>query len=344
MSESTNRWNEPVLAPTEVKRQHYIPRVYLRAFADGSEQVRVVDFETGRQYRTSVDNTAVEARFNNVQVGDDVVSTEGWLSGIEGAAAPIIERLRDDPSEINSLDDQEQMQLARFFAAMRFRVPAFREQSENLRDQIATFAKGVAGDMLRNTQSPDTAARIWAEWENKPNEWWFQETEPFATSELAASMLAGVQGFANLFWAMPWWVGRVPAHSRLYTSDNPVSGHLPPIHPWWEGGAFASLDYYIPLSPSILFKISRRPYQDAPPVGTPGGRISKDFSDWHVGMALQVTSANASRFLYGDGPINDRNDARRDLAVYEQRAVLAAKMLLGHSDRPPQMQMPDGMP
>ena len=269
------------------------------------------------------------------------MSTEGWLSGVEGEAAPLIGRLRDDPTQLSSLDDDEQIQLARFFAAMRFRVPAFREQSENLRDQLVSFVKDTARTMLRNKENPDIVARVWAEWEKKPDEWWLHETEPFATSELVASMLTGVQGFANLFWAMPWRVGKVPPHARLYTSDNPVSGYLPPIRPWWEGGAFTSLDYYIPRSPSVLFKIGRRPYQDDRPVGVPGNRVSKDFTRWHVGMALQIVSVNASRFLYGDGPIIDRDDSKRDLTDYERHAVAAAKIWLGHSDQPPQINVPD---
>jgi hypothetical protein len=136
----------------------------------------------------------------------------------------------------------------------------------------------------------------------------------------------------------------VPPHVRLYTSDNPMSGHLPPVRPWWEGGAFASMNYYIPLSPSVLFKIGRRPYEDDRPVGVSGDRVTKDFNAWHVGMALHIVSANASRFLYGDGPIIKRDDARRDLETYEQRAVAAAKMWLGHSDQPPETDAPGARP
>jgi hypothetical protein len=63
--------------------------------------------------------------------------------------------------------------------------------------------------------------------------------------------------------------------------------------------------------------------------------VHKDFSGWDVAMALLVISAHATRFLYGDGPVNGRDAARRDLSNYERRAVAAAKQWLGYTDQPP---------
>ena len=67
---------EPNLSKTEVKRQHYIPQMYLRPFAvDG--KIRVVDLDGGkREYKTSVGNVAVESHFYNVNVEDLRLSTE----------------------------------------------------------------------------------------------------------------------------------------------------------------------------------------------------------------------------------------------------------------------------
>jgi hypothetical protein len=334
---ATRYWNEPVLAPTEVKRQHYVPKLYLRAFADPSDQVRVVDLDEGKEYRTSLDNVALQGRFNDVQLGGIVVSNEGWLSELEGQAAPLLKRLIDDPAQITALTDIEQMQLARFLASMRFRVPAFREMVEALSADMVSFAKGVAKDMVTNKHDPETASRIWAEWEKHPEEWWLGQSEALNTAALAASMLREVQGYANLLFAMPWRVGRVPASSRLYTSDNPVHGYLRPVRPWWEHGAFASLTYYIPLSRSVLLKIDHLPARGDQPIDAPGARAHKDFSGWHVGMALCIASAHATRFVYGDGLVVGRDSAVRDLKTYSQRALAVAKWL-GHSDQPPPLE------
>jgi hypothetical protein len=339
--ETTRHWNEPVLAPTDVKRQHYVPKVYLRAFADHSQQIRVVDLDEGREYRTSVDNVALQGRFNDVEVDGVVLSTESWLSGLEGQVGTILEKLIDDPAQIASLTGDEQIHLARFLAAMRFRVPAFRQMVEALSRDMVSFAKGIAKEMVTNKQDPETASRIWAEWETNADEWWLGQAEALNTAAVAASTLAEAQGYANLFLAMPWRVGRIPSSSRLYTSDTPVYGYLRPVHPWWEHGGFASLTYYVPLSPSVLLRIDPLRVRKDQPVETPGVRDHKDFSGWHVGMSLSIISAHATRFLYGDGLVMGRDSARRDLADYERRAVAAAKWL-GHSDQPPAFDMTGG--
>jgi hypothetical protein len=56
-------------------------------------------------------------------------------------------------------------------------------------------------------------------------------------------------------------------------------------------------------------------------------------------MTLDIVSSQATRFLFGDGPKTRRNDARRDLADYERRAVAAAKLWLGHSGNRPQVNL-----
>ncbi len=69
-------WNEPNLSPTNVKRQHYVPQLLLRAFAvDG--KVRVVDIDSeGKEYKTSTANIAVEKHFYDMNLANIRVSTE----------------------------------------------------------------------------------------------------------------------------------------------------------------------------------------------------------------------------------------------------------------------------
>src|SRR5690242_5347543 len=78
VSDASRRyWNEAVLAPTDVKLQHYVPQFYLRRFADAKDLVRVVDLsDGGRAFRTNIRNAAAETRFYDIPVGDETVSTE----------------------------------------------------------------------------------------------------------------------------------------------------------------------------------------------------------------------------------------------------------------------------
>jgi hypothetical protein len=63
-----NFWNEPNLGPTKVKRQHYVPQLFLRAFSL-DDKIRVVDLNEGREYRTSIANVAVESHFYDEDIG-----------------------------------------------------------------------------------------------------------------------------------------------------------------------------------------------------------------------------------------------------------------------------------
>jgi Protein of unknown function (DUF4238) len=60
-------WNEPNLAPTQVKRQHYIPRMYLKAFTGADGKIHAVDLDEDTDFRTSVEKVAVRNYFNDVE-------------------------------------------------------------------------------------------------------------------------------------------------------------------------------------------------------------------------------------------------------------------------------------
>ena len=39
-------WGEPILFPTDVKQQHYVPRIFLKAFAGSDGLLKVPDLDT----------------------------------------------------------------------------------------------------------------------------------------------------------------------------------------------------------------------------------------------------------------------------------------------------------
>ena len=117
---------EPNLSKTGVKRQHYIPQMYLRPFAVNGK-IRVIDLDGGkREYKTSVGNVAVEGHFYNVNVEDLRLSTEDWLAELEGAAVPVLNKLIENPPSILSLSLEEELITSRFITALRFSHQLFR--------------------------------------------------------------------------------------------------------------------------------------------------------------------------------------------------------------------------
>jgi len=328
-------WNEPNLSTTKAKRQHYVPKLLLRSFAIEGK-VRVFDLDEHKEYRTSVANAAVESQFYNENAENLELSAEEWLARLEGNATPVLDGLLDNPNNILSLSIDKELHLARFLAALRFRTPVFRDFIDNMQISVLQQIKDMVKKQIYHQHSNKRAEAIWEELERKPTHWWFSESEPEQSASTANFMLGEVQGYANLFRAAPWRIGFAPDSIRLYTSDNPVAGYLNPVRPWWETGAFASLSYFVPLSPKILLKIERRPDQKKGEELKPcGERLRKDFSQWEISFARHVVTSDAKRYLYGEGPIVPKDCATSCLERIGSAELEFAIRYLDFDPRPP---------
>lgn len=328
-------WNEPNLSPTKAKRQHYVPQLFLRAFSL-DDKIRVVDLNDGKEYRTSTANVAVESHFYNENIADIQFSTEDWLAQLEGYATPVVGKLLDDPNSIKSLPVEEEFFIARFLVALRFRTPVFRDYNNKMFTSILQQIKDMAKNQIYHQHGKKEADTIWEQLRNKPDHWWFNQSEPQQPATTTNFMLGEVQGFANLLRAAPWRIGIAPESIRLYTSDNPVSGYLRPVRPWWEGAAFASFAYFVPLSPRVLLRIDRRPdKKDNAKLQPQGERCHKDFSEWEISFARHVVTNDAIRYLYGEGPIVPRDCAASCLQRIGEAQLEFAVRYLGFDPRPP---------
>lgn len=191
-------WNEPNLSPTPTVRQHYVPQLLLRAFANKGV-IRVHDLDSeDKEYRTSTANVAVEKHFYDVDLGDIRVSAEDWLAELEGYAAPVIKKLVENPNTISTLSVEEELHLSRFIVALRFRTPSFRDWNDEMVDSILRQIKDMAKAQIYNQRDKKEADYIWAEMMQKPDHWWFNEPEPQQPAETTAFLLGEVKGFANL--------------------------------------------------------------------------------------------------------------------------------------------------
>jgi hypothetical protein len=332
-----NFWNEPNLGPTKVKRQHYVPQLFLRAFSL-DDKIRVVDLNEGREYRTSIANVAVESHFYDEDIADIQLSTEDWLAQLEGHATPVVEKLLSDPDSITSLSDEEEMFTSRFLVALLFRTPAFRDYNDKFFSSTLQQIKGMVKRQIYHVHK-ENADTIWEEIKDKPDHWWFEESEPQQSSSITNFMLGEVQGFANILRAAPWRIGTAPDSICLYTSDNPVAGYLRPVRPWWEHARFAALDYFVPLSPKVLLKIEHRPYNEHPDgeLQRRGGRCRNDFSAWEISFARHLVTQSATRYLYGDGPVIPRDCAASCLERIRNAQLEFAILYLGFDPRPPSL-------
>ena len=230
------------------------------------------------------------------------------------------------------------MALARFIAALRFRTPHFRAENDAMMASLVAQTKDMIKGAIFHQYGEQEAQALWDVYNDQPDYKWLGESEPPQPAGTSTYMLSEVQGWANLLWCAPWRIGKAPAKSRkLYTSDNPVAAYQRPVRPWWEGAAFGSLTYIMPLSPDTLLKIERRP--DGGGDSNPrGSRRHRDFSVEEISMARHLVTREATRFLYGEGLFVPRDCATKCLKTIDEAKVRFAKRYLGYDPRPPKGQ------
>ena len=330
-------WNEPILGQTQAKRQHFVPRLYLKPFTRSDGKIRVVDLEEEREYVSSLSNVAVETRYYDVTVEGQHYSAEDWLAELEGDAASVLRLLLVDPGAIARLTDEQENSLSRFVAALSIRTPFRRQElNDTLNTVFSQIEENLQGQFVHKFGKAQ-GQELYEEWQAKPFHERIGEQEPTQAASTTNFLLSEVQGFANLLQAAPWRLGEVPGQTRLYTSDNPVSRYLRPVRSWWDGAAFSSFDYFLPLSPGLLLKIERRPDLDDSDsaVSARGGRRKKDFSIWEISMARHIISRDASRYLYGDGLVVPKQCAVSCLNRIESAMREFAAKYLGYGAKPP---------
>ena len=295
-------WNEPVLSQTQTKRQHYVPRFYLRPFGRPDGKLRVSDLQESREYVSSLENVAVQSGFYDVDLGGHTYSAEDWLGELESDATIVLRCLIDDPSAITTLTSEQENSLARFIAALILRTPRKRQVLNGAIDgAVSQIEQNLRGQFIGKFGATQGLAEF-AKWQAKPFHERYGEEEPSQPASTTNYLFGKVQGFANLLRAAPWRIGSVPRRSRLYSSDNPVSRYLHPLRPWWDAG-FSAFQYFLPLTPDLLLKIERRPDAADPDKDESpwGKRWKKDFTKWETSMATHIITRDASRYLYGDG-------------------------------------------
>ena len=295
-------WNEDTLEQTHAKRQHYVPRTYLERFTRTDGKIHVTDLLENRDYVTSLDNAAVKFRFYDIPMSGQNLSAEDWLAKVEGDASPILALLVYDPSSITTLTDEQEDSFSRFITALFFRTPSRRQQVGNMIE--AAFAADVESGMAYLVNQcgyvEEEVIAAFRDFIASPT---YQKEKSEVIASTMNSLLGEIQGFGHLLRAAPWRLGKVLGPRKLFTSDDPVTQYLPPYRQSNMPKVFFEYDYYLALSPDILLHIYPKPLSNGTEgKGLPwGGRQSKDFAAWEVGIARDVIHRNANRFIYDQG-------------------------------------------
>ena len=304
--ETRRSHNELTIGFTDVKNQHITPQFILRRFANSDDQVRAFDLDGERFFTTKIINIAARTKYYDtpleldeksiaeaIELGIDVeqlrISAEPWLTSVESDAAPLIERLVDDPQSIDQFDEADEHRLARFLAAQYFRAPAYRHSMDRTMEEMKA---GIMRVFPEGTKVPASIEDV------------------STTASDVIDMLRETHGWANLLRSMHWRVGRIPEDSTLNTSDNMMSAKSKYACSYSHPRGLSGVDYWIALSPKTLLHLRPRHMDDSSGWGS---RNRQDFDGWEANYANLVICANATQFVIGDGPVFSRKDCLKQL-------------------------------
>ncbi|MCH8910235.1 MAG: DUF4238 domain-containing protein [Chloroflexi bacterium] len=297
--------NELTVGFTDVKNQHVTPQFILRRFTDGDEHVRVFDIINERFFTTNTKRITARTKYYDIpleldeeltaqaiELGIDVdrlrVSAEPWFTAVESAAAPLIDRLIEDPQSIEVFSNAELHELGRFLSAQYFRTPAYRdsmtEMNEGMKKQLTQVFPGVP--LAKHLERTETNA------------------------EDMIHMLKETTGWANMLGSMQWRVGRVPEDSTLNTSDNMMNPRAKYAVSYSRPRSLVGVDYWIALAPNTLLNLRPRPLDN---YGQSGAKYRQDYDSWEANYANLVSCAHATNFVIGNGPVFSRYDCLKQL-------------------------------
>jgi hypothetical protein len=124
-----------VAKAAEPKKQHYVPRFYLRGFTGQKGKLFAVNRPTGHSFRPSPEGVAAENFFNRIEVeGTDPNELEKALAEFEGEMAPALERVKEAKSLAK---EEDRAHLVNLMAALALRNPSTRAALTQIHDQLA---------------------------------------------------------------------------------------------------------------------------------------------------------------------------------------------------------------
>ena len=272
------------------KKQHYVPRFYLRRFTcDGSHLFDCDTFD-GRSYGTRVEDVASARYFNDAPLDSEISSPgdrdpqqtlEQHLSRLEGSAATAIGTLVEGIEDSNEVNPLLRPEIARFIAVQVLRTQEARTSIEQI------WERGLAA--LRSERLAPELDR-----------WLAEADRPDGAAITQAHLLLDsslLQTVVDALLAHIWFVGVNGTGTPLWTSGHPVVRRAHVQHPLMGTSGLASpgIEIDLPLSPTIVLILAERTCHA--PIAPLDGRVISLVPDTIVYLnALQASQCY--RYVY----------------------------------------------
>lgn len=254
----------------EKNQQHFVPQMYLRAFACAPRRINVFSLSENKPIRdASIKHQCSSRHF----YGDDV-RVENAIAQLETGAAPVLRSICET-TRVPSAGTLEHLLLIAFVALQSLRTNAV---AENTNDMIDKIMHQAYKDGPRATDFDEYFVGY--------------EKPARAAIQPLALMIHGLDDLkAHLICCND--------QQRFVTSDNPVfryNQYCEGIRGMATHGAICrGLQVFLPLSPKVLLLLyDGWVYK----VGTRGGRVSSSLPDSDIAALNKLQVASAESNLY----------------------------------------------
>jgi hypothetical protein len=210
-----------VKAVQKTKRQHTVPRFYLKRFCKNCKQLFVFDKSTRKSFRAQVENVALESYFYDIPEdlitkacpGQDINNQfiEKAFSNMESVVTPLFGEVIANANKLHAISRDHRLMLAPYIIVQLLRTKLERdrilETNEKLMQAIA--------DMLVRKNFPDLPE------DHFPRIEYNQEVLPIIQAQHIFDEDLIVE-FASMINRHIWFIGINKTIQPYYTSDHPV--------------------------------------------------------------------------------------------------------------------------
>lgn len=286
------------------KRNHYLPRGYLRGFCDREGLLWTFDRGSKEFRRLPPASVAVEKEFYIVKDSSGRKSNvvEDWLADSEAEAIPILRELN---ANNRRLTEQERRILAKFIALLRLRTTVFNAEMEEV---IEHYTSSIVSSLFRDERSArETFAKLAGNGPTMPIEkleslvsMWKagRYTLKVNREYIIHLMIQRTNSFAEELLAMRWGILRANQQASFITADLPWS--MLTVDPT-KSSDFGFRDMFLPhvrtvvpltMSTAVMLEATTA----AAPLPVQYGRVMREFNH----TVNRTIADNSHRFVFSN--------------------------------------------
>lgn len=215
------------------EKQHFVPRFYLKRFADQQGLLRVLDIKNRKVLpQRAYGSVGYASFFYAARTGKaDEISQhiESWLGEIENYTASKLPRIIEKLLNLEHIEEDDRYTVAVFLSMLWLRSPAMREQLNRMEEQVTKRVMGLDPEAMVDKYISDTGKQMTPDQKGKIIETFkkgrYKVT--FGNAQhlrfMVETLGLGEKGFANMFYGKKWKVYLAKGNERFITSGSPES-------------------------------------------------------------------------------------------------------------------------